>query len=141
MRVVLLLLLVLPAALWPRLFFSYLPLLIHAALGWIFLRSLRSGREPVISRIARLDRGTLTLELAAYTRRLTWVWVGMFALLTLISLYLAVRGPVAGFALSYVLVALLFFGEHIYRRLRYPHYRHTSPWQVIRRICETDALR
>lgn len=141
MRVVFLLLLLLPAVFWPRWFFSTLPLLIHVALGWIFFRSLRDGREPVISRIARLDRGTLTGELELYTRRLTWIWAAMFVLLAVLSLYLALAGPAAGFALSYILVALLFFGEHVYRRLRYPHYEHTSPWHVIRRICETGALR
>jgi uncharacterized membrane protein len=130
------------ALLWPEWFFRSLPLLIHTALAAVFLRSLFGGREAIITRIARFDRGTLSSELEVYTRRLTSVWVGMLALLSLISIYfLFAEHLVGGYLLCYSLLGALFFGEQIYRRLRFPHYTNSSPWQLIRRIREMGALR
>ena len=141
-RVVVGLLLLSLALAWPEGFFRFLPLLIHTVLGAVFLRSLFGRREPMITRIARFDRGTLTAELEVYTRKLTWVWVAMLGLLSLISVYLLFAEHLAGgYVLCYALLGALFFGEHVYRRLRYPHYTHSSPWHVIRRIREMGALR
>ncbi|MGH8726695.1 MAG: hypothetical protein ACREV9_00735 [Burkholderiales bacterium] len=116
------------------------PVIVHLALFWVFARTLRRGREPIISRIARLERGALDAELARYTRRLTLVWALMFLALGATSLYFALIANLAGLVLGYVPVAVLFFGEHVYRRIRYPQYEHTSPWRVIRRIRELGAL-
>lgn len=116
-----------------------MPVLINLLLCFLFGRTLRAGAEPFISRIARLERGELPLELAVYTRRLTWMWAVFFALMALACFYLAVFAPLALWSLFtnlviYLLVGLLFFGEFAYRRLRYRHYLHASPLQVIGRI-------
>ena len=132
-----LLLLLIPVELKTLLYFP--PIVINLLGCWLFARSLQNGSAPVISQIARLERGELTSELAVYTRRLTWIWAVFFAVMAFISAYLAAFAPLAVWSLftnliNYLLVGLLFFGEFAYRRIRYRHYRHASPFQVIRRM-------
>ena len=45
------------------------PILINAMLAWLFGRTLVRGRVPLIARFALMEQGTLSAELAAYTRR------------------------------------------------------------------------
>jgi uncharacterized membrane protein len=140
MRIVLVVF-VLAAVFLPEWGLRYFPVFLNLALCWIFARTLLSGREPIISLIARLERGTLTPELSQYTQRLTCIWSATFLLLAGVSLALALREASAwAFVAGYLPVAVLFFGEHVFRRIRYPHYEHASPWQVIRRIRRSGAL-
>lgn len=140
MRVVLILL-VLLALVRPEWVLHYLPAFLQLALCWLFARTLIRAREPIVSMFARLERGTLTPELASYTRKLTWIWTIALLVFAVISLVLALEDFGAwAFVAGYVPVAVLFFGEHVYRRIRYPHYEHSSPWAVIRRIRESGAL-
>jgi uncharacterized membrane protein len=114
------------------------PVAINLALLAFFARTLRAGDEPLVTRIARIERGgSLPEDLARYTLNLTRAWVAFFALMAAISVTLAVTGPVAAWslfsnALNYLLVALFFVLEYIYRRLRYRHHPHASPRQMIR---------
>lgn len=120
------------------------PVVVNLLLCWLFGRTLRAGREPLISLFARLERGELVAELARYTRRLTLIWAWFFALMAAASLGLALFADRALWSLfndiSYLLVALLFFGEFVYRRVRYRRYPHASALQVIRRIRESSAI-
>lgn len=123
----------------PKTLLYFPPVLINLFGFGFFARSLRVGRQPVISRIATLERGKLTPELAAYTRRLTWIWTIFFALMASISAFLAVFAPMNWWSLftnciNYLLVGLLYFGEFAYRRRRYRQYHHASPFQIIRSI-------
>ncbi|HVS26595.1 MAG TPA: hypothetical protein VHE58_04775 [Burkholderiales bacterium] len=122
------------------------PVIINVLGCGFFGMSLREGREPVISRIARLERGELPAELAQYTRRLTWIWTVFFALMALLSILLAAFAPLTVWSLfsnlvNYLLVGFLFFGEFVYRRIRYRHYHHAPPFQVIRSIWDKGAAR
>ncbi|MDQ3196588.1 MAG: hypothetical protein M3Q32_09575 [Pseudomonadota bacterium] len=129
----------------PRLLLYFPPIVVNALLCWLFGRTLLGHREPFISRIARIDRGVLPVELAHYTRRLTWIWTLFFALIATASAALAWLAPQELWALfndtSYLFAGLLFFGEFVYRRLRYHRYPHSSALHVIRRIRELDAFR
>ena len=56
-----------------------------------------------------------------------------------ISATLALTGPVAAWSLfsnllNYLLVIVFFVVEYIYRRVRYRHHPHISPWEMIRRL-------
>jgi uncharacterized membrane protein len=118
---------------------TLLPVLVYCALFVLFASTLRQGRDPMISRFARIEQGELTAELRAYTRRLTVIWCVFFAGMAGLALGLAVWAPLQVWFLhtyffSYFLIALLFLGEFAYRRWRYPHYRHASPWQLLRNI-------
>lgn len=115
------------------------PLAINLGLCWLFGRTLRRGREPLIARFAVMEQGTLSAELAAYTRMLTWLWTLFFAAAALASLLLSLSGNRDAWSiftnfLNYLLVAMLFLGEFVYRRLRFRGYRHQSPLQLLRNV-------
>lgn len=116
------------------------PIVINLALCTLFARTLRRGSEPLVSRFARIGRGgQLAPDLARYTRNLTRAWAGFFMLMAAISATLAVTGPLAAWSLfsnilNYFLVVLFFILEYVYRRVRYRHHPHASPWQMICRL-------
>lgn len=123
------------------------PILIPLALAWLFGHTLAKGRTPLVSRFAELEQGgTLTEELARYTRRLTWVWTVFLLALAAISAWLATSGDrlawswFTNFA-SYALLGALYLGEFAYRRVRYRNYRHDSPFKLAGRIRLTELLR
>ena len=116
---------------------SYLsPIIINVGLAAWFGMTLRAGSEPMISRFARIERGQLAPDLAAYTRRLTLVWTLFFLAMAAVSAALSALPSAAPWAWfttfgDWICVAALFFGEHIYRRRRFAHHPHTSPMRVI----------
>ena len=71
-----------------------LPALIAALVGWLFARTLRAGRTPLIARaIAAID-GAQWLDdpaVAAYARRLTAVWAAWQFALAACAALLALR--------------------------------------------------
>jgi uncharacterized membrane protein len=128
------------AAHFPGMLLYVPPVAINLALCALFARTLRQGCEPLVSRFARMARGgQLAPDLARYTRNLTRAWVGFFVFMAAISATLAVTGPLATWSLfsnilNYFLVVLFFILEYAYRRVRYRHHPHASPWQMIRRL-------
>ena len=115
------------------------PVAINLALCWFFGRTLVHGRTPLIARFAIMEQGTLTGELAAYTRTLTWLWTLLFAGAAAASALLALSGNRDAWSIftnlvNYLLVAALFLGEFVYRKLRYRSYRHQSPLQLLRNV-------
>jgi uncharacterized membrane protein len=117
-----------------------LPPLCELLLALAFAATLRPGREPLIARYARLDRGVLSPECAGYARRLTASWATLLALLAighglLLAGILAVPGGVL-LAVNPGLVAVVFLAEHLVRTLRFPHLGVASPlrtWRVMLR--------
>jgi uncharacterized membrane protein len=121
------------------------PILINATLAWLFGRTLVRGRVPLIARFAVMEQGALSAELAAYTRTLTWLWTLLFVGAALLSFALALSGDRDAWSLftnliNYLLVAALFLGEFVYRRLRFRNYRHQSPLQLLRNVRGTNLF-
>ena len=121
------------------------PIAINLALAWLFGRTLVRGRVPLIARFALMEQGTLSAELASYTRTLTWLWTLLFIAAAAASLALALSGHRDAWSLftnflNYVLVAALFLGEFVYRRLRFRNYRHHSPLQLLRNVRGTKLF-
>jgi uncharacterized membrane protein len=115
------------------------PVAINLVLAWVFGRTLRRGRVPLISRFALMEQDTLSAEIAAYTRTLTWVWTALFVAAAAVSLTLALSGNRDAWSLftnlvNYLLVGALFLGEFVYRRLRFPHQQHHSPLRLLRNV-------
>jgi len=113
------------------------PLLLNLALCAVFGGTLRNGREPMISIIARIERGELPADLVRYTRQLTWAWAAFFSIMAAISLVLAVWGSAWAWSLftnfvNYILVGVFFTTEYLYRRVRFRHYTHATPAELIR---------
>jgi len=91
------------------------PVLINAMLLCTFGLSLKVG-PPVIERIARLRFPDLPPEGVRYTRKVTQVWCGFFALNGAIAAALAFWGPwhwwtLYNGAISYALMGALMLGE------------------------------
>lgn len=115
------------------------PVVIPAFAAAAFGVTLRRGSEPAISRIARLERGPLPPDLARYTRALTWIWTALLLAIAVVALVLARFASLAAWSLftnilSYLLMAALFLGEYLYRRRRFPQYRHASLATLARNI-------
>lgn len=125
----------------------YLPcMFINGALAWLFQRTLAAGREPLISRFARLERGGhLPAVLAGYTRRLTVLWTLFFYALLAESVLLAGLASTETYllfanTLNYLLVAGFFLIEYVYRRIRYHQFPHASPLDFIRMLITNRVI-
>ena len=121
------------------------PIVINLALAWLFGRTLVRGRVPLISRFALMEQATLSPEVAAYTRLLTWMWALLFIGAAMTSLVLALSGHHDAWSLftnliNYLLVGALFLGEFAYRRVRFRNYRHHSPLQLLRNVRRTKLF-
>ena len=121
------------------------PILINLALGWVFGRTLVRGRLPLIARFALMEQPALNPELEAYSRKLTWVWTLLFMAAAAVSSVLALSGDHDAWSvftnlINYLLVAALFLGEFVYRRLRFRNYRHQSPLQLLRNVRGTNLF-
>jgi uncharacterized membrane protein len=78
----------------------------------VFGASLRPGRIPVATRLATLLHGALTGRRAAYTRGVTWLWTGYFAVQLAASVALVLGKPVwVGPGVDVLLAAALFGAE------------------------------
>jgi uncharacterized membrane protein len=95
----------------PALAWRVVSLLALAWLAWFFGRTLRSGQEALITRIASVSNPALPPALRRYTRRLTALWCAWFVLAALLSLAFGAAGAWAG-PLVAAGSALLFIGEH-----------------------------
>jgi len=117
------------------------PILVYLAIAWVFGSTLLPGRTPIIERIARIvDHGdAMPSKLVAYTRFLTWTWTIVPLIMAITSLVLARFASQTAWSLftnvlSYLGLAVLFFGEYPYRRWRYPDTPHTNPLAVAVRL-------
>lgn len=121
------------------------PILLNGFLAYYFHRSLAGDREPVISRIARIERGHLPEELVLYTRRLTLAW-GLFFLATTAELSaLARHASIETYmlfanTLNLILVAAFFAIEYGYRRIRFRHYAHPPLLHFARQLLDGGWL-
>lgn len=120
----------------------------HAAayllLLWYFGRSLRGGREPLITRLARRIRGTLSPERERYTRRLTVAWCVFFAAQIATSAALLAFAPLETWSffvnvLNVPLVAAMFLGDYAYRFARLRDQQVTSITRIWRAFIEDAA--
>lgn len=123
----------------PQLLLFAPPVLINGMLAAVFAASLRAGRKPLIGVFASLEHGELPKDLARHARLITWCWALLLAAIAVVSLALAAWAPIAAWSLftnvvGYVLIATLFTGEYLYRRVRFRHYPHASLPAVIRNV-------
>lgn len=103
-------------------------------LGWLaffFGRTLRPGREALITAIARVGDPALPADLVRYTRRLTALWCAYFMLAALLPLIWDSAGPWLGLLVG-AGSALLFVGEHRLRPHLFPGHRFPSLRQQLR---------
>lgn len=116
----------------------------YALLLWYFGRTLRGGREPLVTRLARRIRGTLSPERERYTRRLTVAWCGFFGAQLACSAALLAFAPLETWSffvnvLNVPLVAAMFAGDYVYRRTRLGDEQVTSIARIWRAFFEDAA--
>ena len=128
-----------------QLYVLYLPPIVLplAMLAW-WAPSLRAGRTPMITRIATVIRGSLTPDYAAYTRNATVMWVGVFTLLAAAGIGCALWASAETWSLvtnslNTVFIGLVFLGEYLYQRWRYPNVEHFEFITYIRRIIKAGV--
>lgn len=131
--------------------FALVPLLLMPVafilmIAWLFARSLRPPRQPLISRIVSALEGVtpeqLEPEIRVYTRHLTAAWAGLLALLATVNLVLALLAVPNGLlavlgidapltvteaqwswfanACNYGVIGGFFLLEYLYRKRRFP---------------------
>src|SRR5262245_31544114 len=115
------------------------PVVINVFLCVFFGLTLRRGREPLITRFARLEHDVLPPQVARYTRRLTVLWTLFFAAMAAITVALWLGASGTAFSLfvnviNWVLLAAFLIGEYLYRRMRFPTYEHKPPHAILRRF-------
>ncbi len=93
-------------------------------LMWFFGRTLKHGREPLITSIARRVHGSLTPDIEIYTRRVTVAWSLFFLLQVIVSSGLYIFAPLEVWSmfiniLNAPSIVLMFIVEYTYRVLRY----------------------
>ena len=97
----------------------YLPTVALLWLAVFFGRTLRAGEAPLIERVARIRKPSLSAVLCRYTRALTALWCVYFAVAAITAALGGWGFGQASVAVT-VLSALLFVGEHCIRRLIFP---------------------
>ena len=100
----------------------YYPALMNVMLGVLFASSVRNG-DPILLRIVRARGIPMSKYGPAYITRLTMLWAVFFFLNALVSLYTTTQTlevwTLYNGLFTYVIVALLFVIELLYRR----HYK------------------
>lgn len=117
----------------------------YLLLLWYFGRTLRRDGEPLITRFARRVHGSLPQGMEGFTRRLTIAWCGFFAAQLIASALLLAFAPIEAWSLfinllNVPLVALMFVGQWVYRRVRYPDCPRASLWQAIEAFTQDASL-
>jgi uncharacterized membrane protein len=98
---------------------KFYPVLVNAILLTLFAYSLIAP-PSMIERLARLHDADLPPAAVLYTRRVTQLWCGFFAVNGAVALYTALFATMAQWSfyngfLAYLLMALLFAGEYCAR--------------------------
>jgi uncharacterized membrane protein len=148
---------------WPSMALLAPPVLFTGWVAWVFARTLRPPREPLITRLAaalEYDGDTAAMPPAqrCYTRTLTGAWAAMLAVLTLANAALALVAEPHGLLvrlghtppwtvseqawswwanlLNYGAVAVFFAAEWLLRCRLLPDRRRHSPRALLRRMRE-----
>ncbi len=117
----------------------------------LFARTLKSPRVPLISRLSELVHGPLSPRLAHYTRRVTQLWAALFGIMAIVSILLFLVAGVRAWGfyanvLTWPIMALVFIGEYLVRRLVIPAQERAGFLQVVlagsrywRHLVEADS--
>lgn len=108
----------------------------YLSLLWLFGRTLRPGKEALITSVARRFYGSTPPYLESYTRGLTAAWCLFFAAQLLASAALLAFASYETWSLfvnvlNLPLVAAMFAADYLYRVIRFRGYPHASIAQSI----------
>ena len=114
-----------------------LPVAVSAIGLFVFGSSL--WQIPLVEQFARRKKADLSRQEVRYCRTVTLVWCGFFIANAGLSLLLALRGPLWLWSLytgllAYLVIAALFVGEWIVRRIRFGARALTPLDELLRRV-------
>ncbi len=120
----------------PGLLYPLPYLTVYLILLWLFGRTLRAPRQPLVTLLALHVHGDLPPEILRYTRRVTWAWCVFFAAMAATSLLLFAFAPLPVWSafnslLNLPLVAAMYLAEYAWRQWRYPNFSHASIATVV----------
>lgn len=120
------------------------PILLPAAMALWWAPTLRAGRTPFVTQIAAAIRGPLSTEHAAYTRGVTWLWVGVFVLLAAAGAIAALAGSPQLWShvtnvFSPLLIGSVFVIEYGFRRWHLRHEPHPGFLTFLRQIARAGV--
>lgn len=118
----------------------------NAILCYVFGRSLRHGRNPLVSRMAMLLEGSLQPEVARYTRQVTYAWALFFGLTSTLSTLLFFLAPLTVWSMFanilYLPLLLAMFGvEYLVRVVVLPRSVHTNLFVTLQSAWKTFGSR
>ena len=104
---------------------------IHATLATIFALTLRPGREPLVTALARRVHGGLTPAMVAYSRKVTILWTAYFVVMASLSVALHTLLPFDTWAVfanlvTPVAMVVLFVGEYLFRYWLHPEFERAT---------------
>ena len=104
---------------------------INLMLAIVFGRTLAAGRDPLVTRFARLLHREVPPEVEAYTRRVTIAWTIFFATLFVLSCVLYLGGFLAAWSVlanlaSPILVGAMFVVEYVIRHRVLPDWERVG---------------
>jgi len=119
------------------------PVAVYVVLAAVFGRSLVGGREPLITRFARLQGDVLDPAVLRYTRGVTVVWASFCAVLAIacIALALVLDGgtwSLVANGLNPLLVVMLLAAEFQVRIRRFPDRPHGTFRGFLRQLACAD---
>ncbi len=118
---------------------------IHLLLALVFALTLQSGREPLVTALARrVHGGHLTAAMATYSRKVTVTWTVYFVAMALLSLVLYALAPFevwAAFAnlATPLAMLLLFVGEYALRYRLHPEFERATLAQAMRAYADRGS--
>ncbi|HUR39906.1 MAG TPA: hypothetical protein VM240_01950 [Verrucomicrobiae bacterium] len=120
------------------------PILLPLAMAAWWAPTLRAGRTPFITVIARKIRGALSPEHERYTRGVTGLWVAVFIALAALGVVTAAFGTPRMWSLltnfvSPILIGLVFALEYSYRRWHLRHEPHPGFIEFLRQVARAGV--
>jgi uncharacterized membrane protein len=110
---------------------------VHLALAAWFGATLRPGKDPLVSALARRVHRNFTPAMALYTRNVTLAWTLYFAGMAATSLVLFLAGDFARWSLlanilTPILTAAFFVGEYLVRYRLHPEFERVGLREAVR---------
>ena len=109
---------------------------VHLLLALVFGTTLQRGREPLVTAMARRVHGRLTVDMAAYSRKVTVAWTVYFVAMAALSVALYAFAPFdawavfANLATPLAMVAM-FVGEFVLRYQLHPEFERATLAQAM----------
>ena len=125
----------------------YLPPVVMPLLFWgVFFHSLLPGQTPLVTAIGEQVHGSFPEVIRRYTRSVTLMWAIVFAAMALWSALLPWLASATLWSLftnfiNYLLIALLFAVEFIYRKWRFQDYDQPGFMDYLKIVASANIRR